>query len=322
MRPFHPIHWVPTPTLDQNTHTELTSLQYSPSDYGDLYRDRGLLYLSKIDRVHYLKIVDAIADRIHKAAAATPLAQLHPMPQLRDIMPTFPRRGSAQLESSESPDFDTPTVTKGPKFAQFVFVASEPTSLKQVRQDVTAYGTVGGDEWNPFPSATDESIAIIAMEAALQAKLQYEQLHFIDDPNQFRLTVENAMLAGKPLVIIMDIWTLCLDRYHKVLRNLDGITYLHCTAILPWNLSDRETASNLSKLTDALTRTFPVKCHDERHSIYLKQITNLDSLRSQLLEILTQTKNRIILTLEPQRSVPKAGFIVDLPIISAPTASG
>lgn len=246
-----PIFWYPEARIGKLPET-LSGIQHNHADYGDHYIDKGLFTLSTQRRYRddYNQFLDSFSWKLVEAA------RKHPLPLGSNDIPLLSVTNPFQSSITRIDDRVDYARASGPRSVRFIFVAGRRGELNTVRDQVDAYGDIGGREWRPFQPQTPQSIG------ALSSRIVAEEDFFPEDiPFDDRLIqrIRHSENENAIVLLIVDPWSVELTLYRKYLEDYDKENFINCGVIAVWNSRDSATASNQShlheKLRGALSRT-------------------------------------------------------------------
>jgi FxsC-like protein len=288
----------------------ISDIQYLYDQYPEEYRTEGLDVIFRVGayKDSYEMFKTALARRIVEVAEKHPLPPLVSRPDIKQTTSAF-HRADAQISA-----VNDVSQTVGPRYVQFIFVAAKHNELREIRKSLDYYGHEGGLDWKPFlPKVTDE-VAMLATEVALKEKLRYETVPLDADIIE---KLKEAEQNNKIVVIIVDTWTLHLERYCTLMRPYDDLNFLNCVVLVPWNPHDDETLLSRSMLEKKIQETFPKKWILRDPSSFLDSINSLDELKKQLSDTLRTASTRIIQKMEVVKKAESAQ-VIDKPTIEGP----
>lgn len=312
--PMIPIHWIPTTHVASIVPPQLSDLQFTLPGMDLAYAKDGMQRLAKFTKEPpYIKGMEILADHILKCADEVSVPPAKSIEDFRKISPAFPiQTNSATSSTSSNPS--NPNSGPPARYAQFIFVAAPPEQLKPFKLDLSPYDPAGGELWKPFPSESDQSAALIAMNAAGNTKLIFEKVAVALDPEQFRAKLIVARNEKKPVVVLIDVWTMRVPAYNAILQEFDSGFPYNCVPIMPWNLKDKETIAAQILLRDFAEKTFVSLLTNGKYKPLLESVTTVDLLRTQIEAALTELKNTIIKKTPPP--VPPSGPPVSMTDLS------
>jgi FxsC-like protein len=311
---IQPLLLVPRHTLDPlpaAVEEDVGDIQVGTAQFPEIYLEEGLHYIAKLAQHadDYEQLVTRFAQALVAGLEQGRLEPADDIPQIKQAPNVFAREGAALRAGATA---ETP-VPVG-RFAQFVYVAARRSEVQSLRDDVTRYGDEGGLDWKPYRPDLDGEIALIAQEIASKARLRYDG-RTADAALVARLTDEDE--RRKIVVVIADLWTLRLDAYHRVMRELDERDLPNCVVLVPWNLDDAETAASREALSTALEYTFANKAAVKDPQTFVDGIASEEQLRNELAKALDAVRLRLIRIEEVRRRAESDRVIVK-PIVAGP----
>ena len=107
----------------------VADIQYEHDDYPQIYKNEGLRYMMKLSRYKddYEHFVTRMAERIVGTAKAHPLPPLPNLQPIKTIESAFHEPSPPILARANDAE------NRGPRFAQFIFVAGRKDELRPVR---------------------------------------------------------------------------------------------------------------------------------------------------------------------------------------------
>jgi FxsC-like protein len=288
--------------LPQAIADRVGDLQTTYAKYPHVYGEEGLSYMVRLSEHadDYMKFVIRFAERLMEVVGAHELVPPGSIPPIKQVESAFHEPGTHVAVNSSAP----PPVGRS---AQFLFVSGRRDELTRVREDVAAYGPEGGLDWQPYrPDVTDE-VAIIAQDVASSEKLRYEAVP-VDDRLGDRL--DEAARTRKIVVLVADMWTLRLDGYHKLMKELDARSLPNAVVLVPWNERDSETATSGDTLENALYYTFENRVVTRDAGGFLDRISSAKQFREELSKSLNKARLRLLSMEEVRRKVESEQVIV------------
>ena len=286
----------------------VAALQYTHEDYPEVYKDRGLLYLLDVrgEDDNYNKFVHVLADKLVRAARSHRLAPAAVTPSFTNLSSAFhDARTSAQVVDQDAPP--------GRRlFAQFLYVAARKQELAGHRQQCSGYGVEGGLDWQPYLPVSQDEVGWIANSVALRERYRYEPVQF-DEMIVSR--IEEAVRERKVVVVIVDVWTLRLDRYRMLMSELDRYNLFSCIVMAPVNIADEETRRDEPELRSLLEETFFNRHMTADPDTLAMWVSSAQELESRLADMLGKAKMRIIRRYEVTRRAGGPGTSSRPPLI-------
>lgn len=274
----------------------LAALQNDHIDFPRTYKELGLVRLKRKSRYHddYMDVVEKLADVIVKNTTRSWIADTNKLPPL------------LQTPNAFQPGDAVPTVGPiGPKNAKFVYVVAAPHELPPQKEARAAYGDEGGYWWCPYQPPEELSIGAVATDAALQSQTRYGELAPSDDLPSL---VEVAARNNTPVAILVDPWSLMLEKYERLARSLRALAAESpvvdesCGVFVSWNSLDADTGKLRQRLEDAVRMAFTPEA-GKTPRYYFPRLETLTDFRDQLVTTLREIKMRIMEKTDPARAV-------------------
>ncbi len=302
-----PVLWARKESIDRVIPDTVSDVQFFHQDFGDVYAEEGLRFLSMLDKHQddYRVFLNRLATKIVQGARDHPLPASKNLPDIRRVSSAFSIQGS----NAPSPDAQL-SAAYGPRYVQFVFVAARKDELHSVRNDVAAYGIDGGLDWRPFHPDVEQDVGILAQDVIQQLDLPDSQrLHYQVLPASGNIVEEinEAKNRNIIVVIVVDTHTLQLAQYRQPMYEYDSRDFWNCVVLIPWNLADPETVDKIQSLDDHLRQTFPTKTiKSDRYLIRdPERIKSAEDLRREIQESLLTLRNNILFLGEVSRPVDR-----------------
>jgi FxsC-like protein len=146
------------------------------------------------------------------------------------------------------------------------------------------------------------------MQAAGAAKLHYEALPV---GNDLIAKLKEAQQANKIVVIILDAWTLKIDRYQNLMDTYNQSRFRNCVVVVPWN-QDEETREHADELEAALHATF----FGHPDEAFRPRIISSELFHQELIAALNRCRGSILKYAEIRRRAQGTGRR-SIPLISA-----
>jgi FxsC-like protein len=305
-----PVLWDPPDWLPQRLPEIITRIQFTHADFGQVYAEKGLLYLLKMGRYadDYQQFLDSFARALVRDAEQHTLPHEGDVPPLAEVLSAFHASAPAVgLDADLTPE------NVGPGAAQFVFVAGRDQELRSVRNRIDAYGSEGGRDWRPFLPDVSRAVGIISQGAAAREDLFYEQLPVGQDLlDKLRI----AERTNTIVLFVVDPWSADLQHYRQRLQEYDQLNFINCGILVPWNERDDEMANSSDRLRYNIRQTFYRTFM--ANSTYIRDsIGTVDELERELIAAINDVRRRIVQHAEVMRPVA-AGEAKPLPQISGP----
>jgi FxsC-like protein len=306
--PWHELDPLPPAIAD-----EVADLQFDKDPYPAVYATEGLHYMMRL-KEHaddYERLINHFADALIGAVDAHELPPAEPISPIKGTQSAFHQeRTSASTTASTA---EAPIA----RSAQFIYVAGRRDELTAVRNDVSHYGPEGGLDWKPYCPDVEDEVAIIAQDVASREKLRYEGMAADATLGDMLRT---ASEARKIVVVIADIWTLRLDAYRELMREIDDRDLPNCVVLVPWNLTDQETASNRQQLANIVALAFVNKVAGGETQRFVDRIESEKEFREELGKALQIARMQLI-RIEDVRRRAAGGDVIAQPTVVGPGAT-
>jgi FxsC-like protein len=301
-----PLLWVP-PREDVAPFPDAIKKRHFHVDNpGSIPNTKGVAYLTKLKgdfKKEYVDLLDGLAERIvdlaHEHKAIDAYADV---PKLAELESPFLVPGATEVGA----DPPVPKNTGGPRHVHFVYGALAPHEAKQAgRKVLDAYGEKGGPEWQPFypeerpvgavgpQVAGSDEIGMIPHELPLSTDLD----------KQVRTYEEQRQLV----VVLLDAWTVRLEKYRNALRRLDQQNYINCSVLIPANQSDAETLHPVLQLDKTVRETLYHRFKTAGDLFLRPDIRDLPTLRQQIADVLIRLRAEVINRTHPESADLPAG---------------
>ncbi len=261
--------------------------QYDFDRYPEEYAQRGFTYLQDLVNAGgdlYKRFLTELTELIATAVRTVPIAPMS-LPPIADIPSAFHDQatGVKVVPAGSAPGSHL--------FAQFVYVAARNQELTGLREERLAYGDLGGLDWQPFRPPVDDEIGIIAAAVTAREKFRYERVEIGDDLAD-RLSA--ATEENKVVVVVVDPWTVRLESYRRLMRDLDRHSLPTCVVIIPFNDTDEETARNREVLGGIVEATFVNRNLAPDVETFIVGVASKDELEAKLSSALASAKSRVL----------------------------
>jgi FxsC-like protein len=294
-----PVLWVSQKDLPKPLPEVVADLQFDHAAFGKVYSEEGLRLLFRLDRHRDARVefVDRFADALIQAGRTHRLPPLPATPTLKTVDSAFQARPAEELPK-------LPASAGGPSYVQFVFVAGRREELQPLRASLDFYGD-SGNEWKPYHPEVQEAVGLTAMNVAFTERLQYEVVPL--DPTLIQ-RLRQAEAANKVVMIVVDTWTLRLDRYRSFMQQYDAGQFLNCVVLIPWNNRDDETVSSRGALERAVGEAFTRRVVAKDPNYFVDTIDSPQTLVQVLSDAVNIARGRILKVAEVKR--PLAGDVI------------
>lgn len=298
-----PVLWQSESYVLPRIPAELSKVQYKYDAYGKAYAEQGLrtMLRNKKFRQQYDDFIPVLADDVIKAAQKHKPPALANLPPLEQVVETFPAQAAAP------PPVAPPQIAgANPRYVKFIFLAGRRQELQPFRASLDPYGESGG-EWRPWLPDPRDEVDLLVQDVIQRERLISDGAIPLDGELEKRL--EEAENGNKIVVIVVDLWTLRLANYRKLMRDVvDPKQLVNCVIVVPWNPQDAEAVNQRQTLEDLLQATF-VKHTANGSPDLLTQIDSATKMKDQLADALQTTRSKIIKRAEVLRKATGAEAI-------------
>ncbi|MBD3946161.1 FxsC protein [Nocardioides ganghwensis] len=297
-------HLDPIPTVIQ-------AKQYDYDGYPEEYARRGLIHLQSLvnEGDLYRRFLLELTDLIATAVTSVPVAPMS-LPPIAEIQ-------SAWHDQTTGVQIVPENAAPGSHlFAQFVYVAARTEELTGLREERLAYGELGGLDWQPFRPPVEDEIGIIAQAITAREKFRYDRVEIGDDLAE-RLSA--ATEENKIVVVVVDPWTVRLESYRRLMRDLDRHNLPTCVVIIPFNDTDAETVRDREVLRSVIEATFVNRNLVPDLETFIVGVASKDDLEAKLSTALASAKSRVLrryqigVAADPQRRFPGPPSVSNVP---------
>ena len=253
-------------------HSSIKAIQFKPRNVSDTYLEQGLANLMRLSkhRQAYKEFLIELARAVVAASRNHPLPQFH-LPALSSIKSHFQSVNKGAGENRQ---------------AFFSYVVAQPHELP--RSELRQYRDRGKD-WRPFDPEDNSPVGLVAIGAAVRQNLYPQELEadsrLIDE-------IEEAEKQGDLVILLVDPWTVSVQRYRELMRQYDRINFENSAVLVVWNSPDAETTGKRTELEKALRTAFKNKAGQK--SIYSDKIDSAQDLKATLARTLTKLRNKFI----------------------------
>ena len=150
---------------------------------------------------------------------------------------------------------------------------------------------MGARDWRPYVPQVQKMVSSLVQAVAADADFGSDVVAL--DTNILQ-QIKAAWHENKIVVLVVDTWTLKLQRYRDRMLEYDTRDFLNCAVLVVWNDQDDETIENRSPLEHAVINAFPNKASSAMQYFIMDRITSPSTLEGELTTILEQVQQRII----------------------------
>jgi len=283
--------------------TALDKVQYKHDDYGKAYAEQGLrtMLRNRKFRQQYDDFIPVLADLVIEASRKHKPPALPNLPPLDQVVETFPTQDAPPAQDAQ------PQVAgANPRYVKFIFLAGRKQELKPFRASLDPYGESGG-EWRPWLPDPRDEVDLLVQDVVQRERLISDGVIALDNYLEERLN--EAENSNKIVVIVVDLWTLQLESYSKLMRDVvDPKQLVNCVIVVPWNPQDTEAVNQRQTLENLLQATFVRRTANDSPDL-LTQIDSATKMKDRLAAMLQVTRSKIIKRAEVLRKATGAEAI-------------
>lgn len=289
-----PVLWNPENNVLPKIPTVINKIQYNHGSYPAEYLSEGVLQMVRLGVSstskyynEYLDFVRKFANTIYTTANNLTLP---PQPAALTSLEKV-----TSLFSTTNPVATAAANQTGPRYVQFIFVAGKQPELQAARQDLRFYGQQGGSDWQPYLDTYKGNAAALAIEAmeAISKELYYEEITLTAGIEQ---QVKLAASQEKIVVVMVDTWTLRLQKYNQLIAPLDQFSSVNCITLIVWNEQDQEATIFKGALEAAVKGAFNTKAVQNPSNFLNTSIKSYETFKTELVKALGLAQAQIIET--------------------------
>jgi FxsC-like protein len=186
---------------------------------------------------------------------------------------------------------EVPENSASPCHAVFFYVVGHADEIKQVRRNVGAYSNKKDEwwRWKPF----ERAVTYIAQEITAKKDISYEILSVTK--NNLIQRLEEAKKFNKIVIIIVDPWSLQLNKYLEIMEEYDKHDFFNCDVLFVCNSNDQElTKDKQSELRGELKNILFTKTRKIPEFFLKREVNSFDKFRRKLSFVLRKVKQDII----------------------------
>jgi FxsC-like protein len=279
-----PLKWIPV--LNDDVPSAVRERQAVHVSLGNSYARRGLRHVVQRAGAEYHELLTALAERVRdavRAPAPQAPAELMAPDQLPDLFGLDASPIAIHADPLKPPG--------GPKHVEFIVVAARQDELAAERNVTVAYGSEF-DEWRPYLPKLDTRIGLLVQKVALEQNLTAGVAAVA---HNIVSHLQGARTRNTLAVLLVDVWSLQLERYRGYMKLFDSAERLANAGVLVvWNLGDGETPARREALLDGLRFAFPNLTVVKDPLAFHEQIGTHDELIAKLRDTLQILRRRII----------------------------
>jgi FxsC-like protein len=280
-----PVWWVPVDLQKYGLPASITSLKYTYDhlgqeyEFGEKYKDEGLLQLLQLDDSDYKKFVTRFAKRMREACTDHVLRDAQAFAW--DGLP------NAFQSVATAPIVPAPP---GPGHVEFLIAAGCASHFAHVPARQACYGA-RPEDWRPYYPQFGKRIGPLVQATA--AGVDLTSL-LVDVGPGLRDRLKQAKNKQNIVVLIVDPWSLDVASIADHLGEYDELDLWNCTAFVTWN-DDVETERKLTALKQRVVEIFENKtAHGGDKNVFRDDINSLKKLEGDLAEVLVRIQQRIV----------------------------
>ncbi len=271
-----------------------SEVHYAHDRFGANDARYGLAKLMELTRFQkdYEALVEAFSTELVRLIQAGPALPSLPEPPPLDTIP-----------NAFAPPSQPRARPLGPRSAQFLFVAAKAGEMMPVRggERGEAYNPQGGRYWKPFHPPIDEEVGILAQGALYSEKLHYDVLPL---DGAFIGRLQQALNDRNIVVVIIDPWTLQLDAYKELVRELDDRNFWNTAILFPRDESDEATRTRRGELAELTAQVFVNKSLNKDPDFFLDVIVTKQDFERLLAITIAKLRSRILQVSKPRPLPP------------------
>jgi FxsC-like protein len=294
-----PVLWTPEANVLPEIPKLIDKIQYKHGNYPPEYLTEGVLAMNRLGTPsgkffnQYWGFVREFAKTIVATARAHPLPKLTvPLVAIDKVKGPFP--GPSKPASSDE---------GGPRYVQFIFGAGNRAELKAAQRGTLKFYGSSGSDWQPYLDqyqGTAESLAREVIEA-VGGNSRYEEVALTSTLYQ---QVEQAASQDKIVVVLVDTWTLLIEKYYDMIAPLDHQAALNCLIVVVWNDQDQEASvTNKANLEKRVSLSFDTKLKLSHPSFFPNTIKSYDSFKSELARAVVQAQAEVVTTAQKKKDL-------------------
>jgi len=304
--PLIPLIWMPQLEVPE----VVTPYQWSSDSLGKVYNSSGLRRLLRLQRNHdeYVDFVSAVADRIVRAASAPRLTQAERLvfDEVPSAFHTFPAHNPADRTPAADP---TPHASS--QVVHFVVAAAADSEAATVRSNIIYYGNHPHD-WTPYLPAYPRPLAEYACSVAARKSFR-STVATIDQLNEL---IAQANQTNQIVVLLVDVWSTKIDRFHVVLHEYDSRNEPTTAVMIPLNPDDAETQAHSGELSNRTRQTFINNALRHDDVMFRSSVLTYQTFGADLQVVLEVARNRVFIRGKVYRRPPGPGH--PRPILEGP----
>jgi FxsC-like protein len=299
-----PVLWNHEKNVLEKLPSTIDKIQYTDDDinngYPPEYKAVGVAQMVRLGQMPKSKYYDAYWDFIRKfannldlATSKLQLAAAASISSLDKVTSVFD--GAPKTSASAS--------AEGPRYVQFIFIAGKQPELQAAqRRSLQYYGQMGGSDWQPYLGTYSGNAAALAAEviAELPNGSHYEE---VMPGTDIQKQIDLAASQDKIVVVMVDTWTLRLQKYYQLITPLDKYSAVNCITLIAWNDDDREASLYKGPLETAVKATFTTKVVQKPANFLSSTIKSYGTFKEELIKALTQAQSQVVDTAKVKKDM-------------------
>ena len=284
-----PVLWGALRDVRKTAPADVLELDFDAADFPPEYAQYGLETLMRQKRFEDARaiVIEGLARRIQDAADAYDLPPLDVAPRFDELPALFPLVAAQPAAPGAAPEAG-PTPA-GPRFVEFVLVAGAQSDFDRDRRRNRIYYGTSPLEWCPYRPDVDRPAGILAQQVAADQNL-YTLPTLPDEELEDRL--RRAQERNTIVVLLVDTWTLHIQRYQEILSDFDEKNYANTAVLVIWNANDDETVASEAALEEMVRATFFYRAQGANPGTFVR-VRNVDEFRRDLAEALETARRRM-----------------------------
>ncbi|MFC8453700.1 TIR-like protein FxsC [Kitasatospora sp. NPDC057223] len=280
-------------------------------EFGTEYIERGLRQITQLNfnpnyRTSYEEIVMALAKRVIESIRASRLSDSEPIEDFDSIPDAFaaPELSAATQDSLGGSPERASVPSARPGHVRFAVAASTAEEIKPLRQNLSQYGP-RVDDWAPYMPDAPGPIVGYAVDVAREFSLVPHPENFDDDVAGL---LDGAERNNELAIIILDPWTVRLEKRKEALRAYDGRLCIHAGLVVPQSSNDEETVARSVELQHDINETLTRHAR-VRQGVFKSQLDSISSFKAGVREVLVELTRILMVESENVRPAIGAKFI-------------
>jgi FxsC-like protein len=294
-----PLLWNPEQNVLKELPASINKIQYTHGSYPLEYTTVGVSQLVRLGVTPNSKYYNEYWDFIRKFATNL---------QSTEAQVQMVAAASVTALDKVTSAFSTlippaPSEQVGPRYVQFIFIAGKQPELQAAqRKSLQFYGQKGGSDWQPYLNAYPGDAAALAADviAELPNGSQYEEVTTGPD---IQKQIQLAAKQDKIVVVMVDTWTLRLEKYCELIAPLDNYSSVNCITLIAWNEADQEASVFKGPLEAAVNGAFTTKVVQKPANFLSNTIKSYATFKEELIKALTQAQSQIVETAEIKKNM-------------------